>query len=59
MKAILKKHPGLDFFYGFIGGEQIPTKQDKFKPVKDKDIYVKADDEYRKLEDENLYFKKK
>jgi Holliday junction resolvase RusA-like endonuclease len=58
MKAILKKHPDLDFFYAFVGGEQIPTKQDKFKPIKDKEIYIKADDEYKKLEDEDLYLKK-
>lgn len=33
MKAILKAHPELDFFIGFLGGPNIPTKQDKFKPI--------------------------
>lgn len=33
MKAILKKVPDLDFFIGFLGGSEVPTKQDKFKPL--------------------------
>jgi Holliday junction resolvase RusA-like endonuclease len=58
MKAILKKHPELDFFYGFFGGGEIPTKQDKFKPIIGKELYVKVGDEFKKVEDENLYLKK-
>lgn len=59
MKAILKKHSELDFFFALFGGEEIPTKQDKFKPVKDKEVYVKSDSEFIKVEDEDLYLKKK
>jgi hypothetical protein len=58
MKAILKKHNELDFFYGFFGGGEIPTKQDKFKPIIGKELYIKVGDEFKKVEDENLYLKK-
>jgi Holliday junction resolvase RusA-like endonuclease len=59
MNAILKKHPELDFFFGFFGGKEIPTKQDKFKPIKDKELFIKAEDgDYKKIDDENLYLKK-
>ncbi len=33
MQAVIRKHPELDFFVGFMGGSEIPTKQDKFKPL--------------------------
>jgi len=58
MKAILKKHPELDFFYGFLGGKEITKKQDKFKQIFGKELYVKVGSEFKKVEDENLYLKK-
>ncbi len=60
MKAILKQHPELDFFIGFMGGDEIPTKQDKFKPLKDVQLINKNDGkEYNIPEDHDLYLKKK
>jgi len=57
MKAIIKKHPELDFFIGMMGGPEIPTKQDKFKLL-DKEIYHKDGDEFIKIEEDDLYLKK-
>lgn len=34
MKYIIEKNPEFDFFVGYLGGfDDIPTKQDKFKPI--------------------------
>ncbi|WP_114752803.1 RusA family crossover junction endodeoxyribonuclease [Pleomorphovibrio marinus] len=61
MKAILKKHPELDFFIGFIGGPEIPTKQDKFKPLMGyKAILEDEEGKTTDLSEEfDLYLKKK
>jgi len=56
--AILKKNPDLDFYVGFIGGPEIPTKQDKFKPLSDFEIIIDENGEKKKLEDHKLYLKK-
>jgi len=51
--AIFYANPRLDYLFGFLGGEPVPTKKDSFKPIKDavissengeeilKDIYQK------------------
>jgi Holliday junction resolvase RusA-like endonuclease len=61
MKAIFKKHPELDFYIGYIGGIPIPTKQDKYKPLKDYHFFLeKMDGEPMTFsEDYELYTKKK
>lgn len=61
MKAILKKHPELDFFIGFMGGPEIPTKQDKFKPLKGYQVLLEEHEgEQKDLSQEfELYIKKK
>lgn len=59
MKAILNPCPELDFFFGILGGPLIPTKQDKFKPIMSKDIFVKEGTGYVKIQEEELYLKKK
>lgn len=60
MKATLKKHPELDFFIGFMGGEEIPTKQDKFKPLNGYQLIIEEDGKKINLSDEHdLYLKKK
>lgn len=33
MKAVIKKHPDLDFFFGLLRIDQVPTKQDKYKSI--------------------------
>lgn len=59
MKVELKKHPDLDFFVGFIGGSEIPTKQDKFKPLQGYEIQLVEDDETEKRLDEYDLYKEK
>lgn len=56
MIAILNKHPQLDFFIGFFGGPEIPTKQDKFKPLNG---YVVAIEEDGISQEFEAYIKKK
>ncbi len=34
MKILVKPNPEFDFLIGYIGNPEIPTKQDKFKPLK-------------------------
>lgn len=58
MKAILKKNPELDFLYGYIGGTEIPTKQDKFKPLEEKDLFELIDGKLVKIDSKDLYQKK-
>lgn len=58
MKAIVKKNPELDFFYGTIGDIPIPTKLDKFKPLDEIDLYVKQEDIFTKIDNKDLYRKK-
>lgn len=61
MKAILKKHPELDFFIGYTGGSEIPTKQDKFKPLEGYQVLLDVPvGEPKDLSEEyELYIKKK
>lgn len=33
-KVAVKKHPKLDWAIALLGGQPVPTKQDKFKPLK-------------------------
>src|SRR5687767_8652140 len=54
--AILKKVDGLDFLVGLLGGDEIPTKQDKFKPIPS-ELYIEEDGQRKKLEDHKLYLK--
>jgi len=53
MKVRQVKNEEFDIIGGFIGGfEDIPTKQDKFKPIKDVEVIVKkADGSEEKLND--------
>ena len=32
-KVVIRKHPKLDWAIALMGGQQVPTKQDKFKPL--------------------------
>lgn len=57
-KGRFEKHPEIDFFSGRIGGYEILTKQDKFKPLKNKEYYEKINGEYIKIDTSNLYQKK-
>ncbi len=42
MKVKQVYNPDFDFIYGYIGRfDDIPTKQDKFKPIKNKTLYFK------------------
>lgn len=61
MKLILRQHPDLDFFVGFLSGEEVPTKQDKFIPLKDyRAILQVSETETEDLSDKwDLYIKKK
>ena len=60
MKAILRKHPELDFFIGFLGGPTVPTKQDKFKPIIADKVTITKGDVTELLEDGlDLYVKKR
>lgn len=61
MKAILKAHPELDFFIGFMGGSEIPTKQDKFKPLTGYQVLLEENEGEKKdlSEEYELYIKKK
>lgn len=60
MKAVLKKNQELDFFIGFLGGPDIPTKQDKFKPVFADSVIITKDDISKPLEEGlDFYIKKK
>jgi len=57
-KGKIEKHPEIDFFSGRLGGYEILTKQDKFKPLINKEYYEKIDDKYIKIDTSNLYQKK-
>jgi hypothetical protein len=59
MKAILKKVSDLDFFIGFMGGVEIPTKQDKFKPIYGgQKLYIESGEEIE-LNDMDVLIKKR
>ncbi len=59
MKAILKKHPEIDFFIGFFGGPIIPAKQDKFKPLVGYDVIIEEDENKQVLNGYEVYLKQK
>jgi len=59
MKAILKPHPDLDFFIGFFGGREIPTKQDKFKPLVGYEVTLVDDGQKTKMDEYDIYIKKR
>ncbi|WP_375416171.1 RusA family crossover junction endodeoxyribonuclease [uncultured Hymenobacter sp.] len=60
MKAILNKHPELDFFIYTLGGPEIPTKQDKFKLLKGYQAILEEGEQLTNLsEDFDLYIKQK
>ncbi len=60
MKAVIRKNPGLNFFVGFIGGPEIPTKQDKFKPLKGFRVILEDEGKRTDLSQEyDIYIKKK
>lgn len=45
MKVKMEMNPEFDFVCGYIGGfDDIPTKQDKFKPLTQKTLYYKDDE---------------
>ena len=54
MKVKLVYNPEFDYVCGYVGGfDDIPTKQDKFKPIQPKKIYFEdADGEAHSLEGE-------
>ncbi len=59
-KFVVKYHPDLDFGLAFFGGDEIPTKQDKFKPLTDFKIVVDPEGKLSELAEEfDLYLKKK
>jgi len=59
-KVRIKYHPQLDFGVAIIGGEEIPTKQDKFKPLQGFDIVIDPEDKLSELSEQfDLYIKKK
>ncbi|MCB0517390.1 MAG: RusA family crossover junction endodeoxyribonuclease [Lewinellaceae bacterium] len=60
MKVVLKSDPDLDFFIGFLGGEEIPTKQDWFvQMVGYKFTKVEEDGTETEMDDFDFYFKRK
>lgn len=60
MKVAVKKHPDLDFFIGRLGGLEVPTKQDKFKPMIGYEFVITEEDgTQRKMNDHDFYIKKK
>lgn len=48
------KNPKIEILFGFLGGKPIPTKQDKFKPLK----AVETDSEGNEIEIKYLYERK-
>ena len=60
MKGKINKHPELDFFIFILGGPEIPTKQDKFKPLKGYQAMLEEEDGIKDLSEEfDLYIKQK
>jgi Holliday junction resolvase RusA-like endonuclease len=54
-----KKMDDLDFLVGTWGEIEIPTKQDKFKPVMDFELFTRdSDGQLKKVDDHKLYVKK-
>ena len=54
---ILKKVPDLDFFISFFGGPDVPTKQDKFKPLVGGQKIILGSGEEIELKDLDVYLK--
>lgn len=50
-------HPNFDHVFGYIdkGGDEIPTKQDKFKPIKEKVLYYKDENGNEKKIEGDIY----
>lgn len=48
------KNPKIEILFGFYGGKPVPTKQDKFKPLK----AFELDDDGNETEIKNLYERK-
>ena len=59
MKIAITKDPDIDFFIGFIGGDIVPTKQDKFEPVKCKAYEIDKKGVRTLITDYDFYKKKK
>lgn len=60
MKVTINKDPDLDFFIGRLGGFEIPTKQDKFKPMLGYEFFTTEKDGVKeKVTDLDFYTKKK
>jgi Holliday junction resolvase RusA-like endonuclease len=60
MKVALKKNPDLDFFIGFLGGAEIPTKQDWYEPMTGyKFTVVEQDGTETEMDEYDFYIKKK
>lgn len=57
-KGVLRKNPDVDFFIGFIGGEAVPSKQEKFKLVKDVKELILNNGDHKLVDDGQVYFKK-
>lgn len=59
MQVTVTKDPDLDFFIGFLGGDKIPTKQDWYEPMEGFDLVLVEDGIETKLDDYDLYVKKR
>ena len=60
MKITINKHPDLDFFIGRFDEHQVPTKQDKFKPMTGYEFVItESDGTQSKIHDHDIYIRKK
>lgn len=59
MKYRITPHPDLDFCHTIMGGKEIPTKQDKFKPIPHAKIQELDETTKELLNEYDLYVKKK
>jgi hypothetical protein len=50
-QIVFYQNPKVDFLFGLLG-HQIPTKQDKFKPLENGNVYIKNEDGSEILLDE-------
>jgi Holliday junction resolvase RusA-like endonuclease len=57
-KVILKKNDDIDFFIGMIGDLEVPTKQDKFKPIDEFKIIIDGEEYFGENPFKGLYEKK-
>ena len=59
-KVQVSFHPDLDYGFFEMGGAETPTKQDKFKALKDHEVILEEDGKQTNLSDQfELYIKKK